>query len=1275
MRYVVSTAFFAVFLLLGGCGGGGETVAGNGGSGGDGSETLAAPQSLQVTAENGAVDLQWLGVEGADGYALYHATEGGIQPTNFGIWMSQHAGVMIENVTSPHTVEGLANGTEYFFVVTATAGDQESDPSNEVSAIPRAPDGTGDGSVREPVLLEGEASTPAVSATVDFSPIAAPDDEVAPDGFMLTRLSALLHPAATVGQVNAALQDADARISFMRSGSLTVTLMVPRHATLDEAQTLSDALKQTGAFLGVSPAWSPTVIPPEVVESDSSTVLMMVEPEPILLLPGGEADSNIAHLKAIAMPSAWNLRRLAFDNGVMVPVLVPDGYVRDRTSTQISNLTFVTHRATTASPVLRRVAGNHGWHVAGTIGADFDDARSTGVHPGAQPGGGSPIFRIDAFAVLGVGLAVPEMYAEIVDQFPASGPFVINTSFGWRMDKVPTRTQRRHLAHESLALRARTSADEARFVVAASAGNDRGLDARYNSVQIANASFDDVREIVTNPDDLAELEELLAWYQATYPDVDFMARSRNVLAVGSSRLDGSPSGFTNSIAYVPPGIGVQAVGTNVFGPCAKYEPGDPDPKYCSADDGDVVLSGTSMAAPQVAGLAAYMWNLNPSLSSSEIVRAVAQTYRNGLINAYEASLAAGGLAARRALLDVNDDGRFDHEDLHEILTQWSTGISPLSFSRYDLNGSGRPGGVTRARFDLDGDGAYGAVHVTIGAVTTVIDESAVTDTEVLCYYAYGSDLYEGAAFQRDEILASICGDADAGGVLTLRVTEAVLGGPFDHFALEVCDGVACENVTPRHLGSGLHAVDLPADTDYDVHVSATGYVDALVSGVRLAPGETASRAVALTVDVSLVVDSAITTSVLDALTDAELVGVSAKLRSGVNTVDGDPVDLRDNVRSPVTLYVWSLPAGYYTVEVSHPDYESDWWSIALPFGSDRLRFVRRLAPLPVDDLLEIGVDATETSVRVGNSLSFDVTIGNRWTNAVDAVTIRIEVNGDVTLQAAPDGCTYEQGTASGVFTCALAEPLAGGASLTLPATVRVESIDQGSSIIIGAQITGWSGPADPNPSNNEDSTFVLIELDDPPVLTSIEVTPVSAEVARGGSLDFTATAFDQFGNVLPGVAVAWTSSHPCVAAVDGFGRATAVGAPGTSTIRASSGDVSGNATLTVPAATSSAPASVAGTWIVCNTSTGEFLLTLNLQHEAGQAAVTGGVMMANGAQSQASGSWQNDVLSVSWLLLVQGGERTFSIVNATPRDEQVLIGRYNDRFLLTTYDVDVVRVP
>ena len=109
-----------------------------GGGGGNGADDVAniEPPVIAVTGGDGEIVVQWANVTSVDNFTLYYATQGGIQPSNFGIWISQHDGVIIENVTSPFTVGGLENGTEYFFVVTANTGGEESDPSNEVSSVP-----------------------------------------------------------------------------------------------------------------------------------------------------------------------------------------------------------------------------------------------------------------------------------------------------------------------------------------------------------------------------------------------------------------------------------------------------------------------------------------------------------------------------------------------------------------------------------------------------------------------------------------------------------------------------------------------------------------------------------------------------------------------------------------------------------------------------------------------------------------------------------------------------------------------------------------------------------------------------------------------------------------------------------------------------------------------------------------------------------------------------------------------------------------------------------
>jgi uncharacterized protein YjdB len=205
------------------------------------------------------------------------------------------------------------------------------------------------------------------------------------------------------------------------------------------------------------------------------------------------------------------------------------------------------------------------------------------------------------------------------------------------------------------------------------------------------------------------------------------------------------------------------------------------------------------------------------------------------------------------------------------------------------------------------------------------------------------------------------------------------------------------------------------------------------------------------------------------------------------------------------------------------------------------------------------------------------------------------------------------------------------------------------------------------------SATVAVTVEEP-VATSIVVTPETSTASRGETEQFTATVYDQFGSAMPDVAVVWTSLHPCTATVDSDGLATALSGGG-ATIVASAGDLKGSATLDVAHASGVAPTSVQGDWLVCQTSTGEHKLTLHLEHEAGSEIVTGTVTMASGATSTIySGRWSSDALDVSWTLLVQGGERTFSIWDGAAQAEDLLVGRYNDRYVLDTYEARIVRV-
>ncbi len=96
-----------------------------------------------------------------------------------------------------------------------------------------------------------------------------------------------------------------------------------------------------------------------------------------------------------------------------------------------------------------------------------------------------------------------------------------------------------------------------------------------------------------------------------------------------------------------------------------------------------------------------------------------------------------------------------------------------------------------------------------------------------------------------------------------------------------------------------------------------------------------------------------------------------------------------------------------------------------------------------------------------------------------------------------------------------------------------------------------------NLATSGDNTFTTAAS---PVLTSITVSPASANLQVGATQAFTATAKDQNGHPME-VPITWSSSNTGVATISATGVATAV-SPGTSTITASSASISGTAAVT-----------------------------------------------------------------------------------------------------------------
>jgi fibronectin type 3 domain-containing protein len=88
-----------------------------------------APTQVTASPESGRLQVSWLPSSAATSYDIYYGTARPVTKTT---------GIKVSGVSSPHTLSPLADGTAYYFVVTASNENGESAPSFEVSAVPVA---------------------------------------------------------------------------------------------------------------------------------------------------------------------------------------------------------------------------------------------------------------------------------------------------------------------------------------------------------------------------------------------------------------------------------------------------------------------------------------------------------------------------------------------------------------------------------------------------------------------------------------------------------------------------------------------------------------------------------------------------------------------------------------------------------------------------------------------------------------------------------------------------------------------------------------------------------------------------------------------------------------------------------------------------------------------------------------------------------------------------------------------------------------------------------
>jgi len=215
-------------------------------------------------------------------------------------------------------------------------------------------------------------------------------------------------------------------------------------------------------------------------------------------------------------------------------------------------------------------------------------------------------------------------------------------------------------------------------------------------------------------------------------------------------------------------------------------------------------------------------------------------------------------------------------------------------------------------------------------------------------------------------------------------------------------------------------------------------------------------------------------------------------------------------------------------------------------------------------LLNVATDGTEAVQFSGRSPTISVTAGATITG-VDVDIVRgslanLSVTG-VTITAAPS--TLLIGGTGTVSATATASPA------TVVPQVFFTSLDPAVLVMADSVATGvaaGTAAVVASAGSFADTVSILVVS---PAVDSVRVSPDSADVQVGQTRTYTHTLYDQVGNVLTGP-VSWSTGNPVVATVNGAGVVTGV-APGTTTVRATSGTVFDEAIVRVTAAPPSGP--------------------------------------------------------------------------------------------------------
>ncbi len=602
------------------------------------------------------------------------------------------------------------------------------------------------------VLLEGDPESPAIEAVKDFDSgdrISYAEISEASNGaeVVRTKIEIEVSMDATVGEVNAVLESNEALITSMLEGVNLIVVRVPDPGSLEALDALVLQMQTDPQVVRVDKSYRP-------VRDELPDNYSVEEPSDL---------HYIDHHLAVRAHAAWNAKAALKNDFAEPPVLIVEDYFGDGAPNADFDVKTGPGLFGTSEP------DDHGYHVLGIMsarhggagGEGSDRGLATGIYPGTLA-----LYGVDQ---TWLDRETSENF--VVSQIEKSNSnVVVNTSLSALCDVTlaecivdGARDWIKKLRGPALYATGKTgpASLENKFLHFVSAGNIDGPgppEVEFNSPQTAARLMEDLETESGTP-----LDSL-----------------NNTLVIENRDNSIEQPYEAGCIAPTSKQPGdLSAIGTRVW-------------SLTGASSGAGNLTGTSMASPQAAGLAAYVWALAPGLTPQEVLSLLTETARDNacagggasakpVIDAYSAVLAvdhdsalSGGgtpeAPVRLAILDVVDDkgdpggdGAFDEKDLERFLQAYSGAEGEIDYSRYDLNGDGWTDGrcdrTEKFNLDIDYPPSYGSVTQDIQGKAVAFDEGKATDMHVLCYYAY-SPLYTGDVSLRDSAMGSRCGECD-----------------------------------------------------------------------------------------------------------------------------------------------------------------------------------------------------------------------------------------------------------------------------------------------------------------------------------------------------------------------------------------------------------------------------------------------------------------------------------------------------------------------------------